>query len=245
MDIAVDLLSAFEQSDFMGKAIVVFLLCISGISWAIVIYKWFTFKLVKLEEAYFFKNYYKNPRERAEIFMNIVNYKTAPVAVIFQHVFSEYWLKKRKKLPMDISHFQTMIENQIERRIHSLQKHLIVLGTTANVSPLIGLFGTVWGILGVFQKLGLLGSAELVTLAPGISTALLTTIVGLFAAVPAVYFYNKFNRTVEDILVGTEIFSADLLNWLGQELGQKVPAKAKELQEEEGEENVEEEFSQS
>lgn len=223
MDIAVDLLSAFEQSDFMGKAIVVFLLIISGLSWAIVIYKWFTFKLVKLEEAFFFKNYYKEPEKRAEVFMNVVNYKTAPVAIIFQNVFADYWLKKRRNMKLEISHFKTAIENQIERRIHALQKHLIILGTTANVSPLIGLFGTVWGILGVFQKLGLLGSAELVTLAPGISTALLTTIVGLFTAVPAVYFYNKFNRVVEDVLVGTEIFGADLLNWLSSELDQEIP----------------------
>ncbi len=242
MDIAVDLLSAFDQSDFMGKAIVVFLLCVSGLSWAIVVYKWFTFKMVKLEESFFFRNYYKNPENRAEIFMNVVNYKTAPVAVIFQNIFSEYWLKKRRNIRMDIAHFQTAIENQIDRRINALQKHLIILATTANISPLIGLFGTVWGILGVFQKLGLLGSAELVTLAPGISTALLTTIVGLFAAVPAVYFYNKFNRTIEDILVGTETFGADLLNWLSRDLGQDVPGPV-ETHKEREDEDVEATFS--
>ena len=72
------------------------------------------------------------------------------------------------------------------------------LATTASITPFIGLFGTVWGIMSAFQRIGAQGSTSLGVVAPGIAEALIATAAGLFAAIPAVYFYNHFTNRVKD-----------------------------------------------
>lgn len=218
MNFSVDLLAAYEQSDIIGKLIIYLLLMVSGFSWVIIGLKWFQFKKLNREESLFYEDYYRHADQREDLFLNTLSYQSNPIAIIFQQTFADFWWKNHKKERVSIDYYQSRIENQIENLMNLQQRYMITLATTANISPLIGLFGTVWGILGVFQKLGLLGSAEIVTLAPGISTALLTTIVGLFAAVPAAFFYNRYNRMIQDLTVRTEIFSVNLLDWLAQEI---------------------------
>ncbi len=218
MNFSVDLVSAFQQSDILGKFIVILLLITSIISWCFIFYKWFFFKLCSKEGKNFYKNYYKEPQLRRELFLKSLKYAYHPIPLIYQRIFSDYEWKKDNGEKIDMNYFETEIDNLKEYYIHKLESYLIILATVANISPLIGLFGTVWGILGVFQKLGLLGSAEFVTLAPGISTALLTTVAGLFAAIPAVFFYNKFLKTIENISIETDNFCANLLLWIEKEI---------------------------
>ncbi len=84
-----------------------------------------------------------------------------------------------------------------EERLHSLKAYLGFLATVGNTAPFIGLFGTVWGIMNAFHRIGLKGSASLATVAPGIAEALIATAMGLFAAIPAVMAYNHFLRKGE------------------------------------------------
>ena len=101
-----------------------------------------------------------------------------------------------------------------------LERTLTFLATTASTTPFIGLFGTVWGIMNAFQGLSTAQSATIQAVAPGIAEALVTTAVGLLAAIPAVMAYNHFIRQVQVLTADMEGFSAELLSrvrWLIRE----------------------------
>jgi biopolymer transport protein TolQ len=93
-----------------------------------------------------------------------------------------------------------------------MESRLPWLATTGAVTPFVGLFGTVWGIIDAFQGLGNAGAATLRAVAPGISEALITTAAGLFAAIPAVYFYNHFTNRVKHFASDMDDFSLEFLN---------------------------------
>ena len=93
-----------------------------------------------------------------------------------------------------------------------LERRLPFLATTASITPFIGLFGTVIGIMIAFQRIGATGSTNLAVVAPGISEALVATAAGLFAAIPAVYFYNYFTSRVKDFSSTMDDFALEFLN---------------------------------
>jgi biopolymer transport protein TolQ len=93
-----------------------------------------------------------------------------------------------------------------------LEKGVPFLATTASIAPFIGLFGTVWGIMVAFTRIGAEGSTSLAVVAPGIAEALITTAAGLFAAVPAVYFYNGYTNQVKEFATEMDDFSLEFLN---------------------------------
>jgi len=92
-----------------------------------------------------------------------------------------------------------------------LEKRLTFLATTASIAPFIGLFGTVWGIMTSFQSIGNAGSTSLAVVGPGIADALIATAVGLFAAIPAVYFYNHFTHLLKQLATAMDDFSMEFL----------------------------------
>jgi len=93
-----------------------------------------------------------------------------------------------------------------------LEKRVTFLATIASVAPFIGLFGTVWGIMNAFLKIGASGATNLATVGPGISEALIATAIGLFAAIPAVLFYNHFTTQVKGFAAQMDDFSLEFLN---------------------------------
>ena len=99
-----------------------------------------------------------------------------------------------------------------------LKRYLTFLATTGSTAPFIGLFGTVWGIMRAFRSIGMTGSANLATVAPGIAEALIATAVGLFAAIPAVVAYNFLLQRVRVITAEMEHFSTDLINLIDRHL---------------------------
>jgi biopolymer transport protein TolQ len=96
--------------------------------------------------------------------------------------------------------------------VNKLESKLTLLATTASITPYIGLFGTVWGIMGAFQGIGQTGSTNLGVVAPGIADALIATAAGLFAAIPAVYFYNHLASRVKLLASEMDDFSLEFLN---------------------------------
>jgi len=93
-----------------------------------------------------------------------------------------------------------------------LEGRVTFLATIASAAPFIGLFGTVWGIMNAFNQIGLTGSTNLATVGPGIAEALIATAAGLFAAIPAVFFYNHFTTTVKYHGTAMDDFSLEFLN---------------------------------
>src|SRR3990167_3018590 len=104
-----------------------------------------------------------------------------------------------------------------------LERPLSILATVGSISPIIGLFGTVWGIMTAFQALGTAQQASNAMVAPGISEALMTTAIGLFAAIPAAIAYNRFNHQVTRLQTQYETFSSDLMNILHRQANAGAP----------------------
>ncbi|EKD44814.1 MAG: TolQ protein [uncultured bacterium] len=103
--------------------------------------------------------------------------------------------------------------------IDQLEQPLTLLSTIGSMSPYVGLFGTVWGIMTAFQALGTMQQASIAAVAPGISEALITTALGLFAAIPASIAYNRFTQQVTRLQNRTDMFSAELTNILQRASG--------------------------
>jgi biopolymer transport protein TolQ len=110
------------------------------------------------------------------------------------------WRKSTAKAPIDRSgtreRIAAVMESQIAEEADALSARLNFLATTGSVAPFVGLFGTVWGIMGSFFQIGAQQSASLAVVAPGIAEALFATAIGLFAAIPAVIAYNRFSNQV-------------------------------------------------
>ncbi|MGL4407836.1 protein TolQ [Zoogloea sp.] len=105
-----------------------------------------------------------------------------------------------------------------QREIDDLEAHLAFLASVGSVSPYVGLFGTVWGIMNAFRGLANVGAATLAHVAPGIAEALVATAIGLFAAIPAVIAYNRFSHDIDRIAIRFESFSEEFLNILQRQL---------------------------
>ncbi|HQH12394.1 MAG TPA: MotA/TolQ/ExbB proton channel family protein, partial [Candidatus Sumerlaeota bacterium] len=127
-----------------------------------------------------------------------------------------YQNEKGLSLDAKIANSKENVERAIEiaasKEIHRLEDKLGLLLGIANVSPLIGLFGTVWGILGAFQVVAKEGTAAVGSLAPGVSTALMTTVAGLIAAIPAVIAYAYFYSVVQDLERRMDAFGHEVSN---------------------------------
>jgi biopolymer transport protein TolQ len=133
---------------------------------------------------------------------------------IFESGFKEF-LKLRKKENLDsgdiLDGAQRAMNVAIDRELETFEARLPTLATVGSVSPYIGLFGTVWGIMNSFQSLGNVHQATLALVAPGIAEALVATAMGLFAAIPAVIAYNRFSSELDRIQGKYEIFVEEFL----------------------------------
>ncbi len=196
------------------------LLLFSVVSWAIIIYKWRVLNRAQKQSAKFLEIFWQS-KKLDVIFQECEDIHSSPICQLFRTGYTE--LKKLKR--DDISHSDTMhhalgsLENvnrslrrAITTQITYLESLVPFLATTGSTSPFIGLFGTVIGIMKSFHQIGVKGSANLATVAPGISEALIATAVGLGAAIPAVVAYNYFLSKIKVLDNEMETFSNDFLN---------------------------------
>ena len=105
-----------------------------------------------------------------------------------------------------------------QREVDELEAHLAFLASVGSVSPYVGLFGTVWGIMNAFRGLSNVSSATLAHVAPGIAEALVATAIGLFAAIPAVVAYNRFAHDIDRVSIRLESFMEEFSNILQRHL---------------------------
>jgi biopolymer transport protein TolQ len=110
-----------------------------------------------------------------------------------------------------------------QRELDTVESHLSFLASVGSVSPYVGLFGTVWGIMHAFTGLASLQQVTLATVAPGIAEALVATAIGLFAAIPAVVAYNRFARDIDRIAIKLETFIEEFSNILQRNVGAQQP----------------------
>ncbi len=195
------------------------LVTMSVVSWAIIFHKRKELIKVSADNAKFL-DFFWEAKSLDEIHRDLRKHKDSPLAEIFQSGYKELLKIVENKKDAKSSQFsvsqidniQRVLRNASDREINSLENKLNFLATTGSTGPFIGLFGTVWGIMGSFQKIGATGSANLAVVAPGISEALIATAIGLLAAIPAVVFYNHFSTKLNSIDMDLAQFQSDLLN---------------------------------
>ena len=129
------------------------------------------------------------------------------------------WEKSQKTDPKRLmERLAQVMSNSLTKEIEPLEGRISTLATIGSISPFVGLFGTVWGIVNSFRSIGAQKTTSLAVVAPHISEALFATALGLFAAIPAVMAYNRFSGDINKITRNTEIFMNDFLVLLSRKL---------------------------
>lgn len=140
-------------------------------------------------------------------------FRSAPLATVFDFGYSEVarQMTARQKIT-NMTALERTLQLGMSEEITRMERSMNWLATTASVSPFIGLFGTVWGIINAFEQLSLAGSTSMRAVGPGIAEALVATAMGLLAAIPAAIFYNYFGHVIKEIGARMEDFSLEFLN---------------------------------
>lgn len=204
----------------IAQAVLLLLVFFSVFSWAIIFKKYKTYSEVSRQSAEF-QEIFQDRASLSEIYAECERYPMSPLAGIFKHGYQE--LKHRVKAAQDDAGRKEVVVNSMDGLQRTLNKSamaemlameqsLTFLATTGSVTPFIGLFGTVVGIINAFQGLGAGGVTTIQAVAPGISEALLATAAGLFAAIPAVIAYNHFINRLKVLGAEMDDFIVEFLN---------------------------------
>jgi biopolymer transport protein TolQ len=198
------------------KIVLLILIFFSVFSWAIIFFKRKTLKSASSQSARFL-SIFRRSRNLQEVNEAVKTFKMSPLASLFQSGFKELTYLSRSNpqpslTPSRLEGLNRALIKASNKEISRLEKMMSFLATTGSVTPFIGLFGTVWGIMDSFHNIGLAKSAALETVAPGIAEALIATALGLFAAIPAVIAYNHFLGRIKVQITEMEDFTIEFLS---------------------------------
>ena len=227
----IDIIHMVLNASFMVQLVLLLLLTFSVISWTIIILK-FRYIRRAFKESAVFLDYFWKSRDFSEALSKAKTLEGSPVARLFRSGYTE--LKKTVQSGasqgsgqdisplgariMGIDNVKRALRRGITTETTRMTRMVPFLATTGNTTPFIGLFGTVWGIMGSFHGIGLRGSASLAVVAPGISEALVATAAGLAVAIPAVIAFNYFIHQIRTLESELDSFSADFLNIVERDL---------------------------
>src|SRR5271165_3525487 len=197
-----------ESSGLVAKAVLVILLIFSLASWTIIFSKWGLFRRARAQSNRFIRMFRKSERLN-DVAAVVEQFKPSPLVPVFEGAYDEL---RKQGYPVRVTSLQRATQIAASEELTRLESRLPWLATCGAVTPFIGLFGTVWGIIDAFHGLGTAGSATLRAVAPGISEALITTAAGLFAAIPAVIGYNIFTQNIREFGARMDDFSLELIN---------------------------------
>src|SRR5215467_15010666 len=218
----VDLVS---QTGFVAKTVLLLLLAFSILSWAIILSKWSLLRRARVPSGRFVRAFRKAQRLQ-DIAAVADQFRPSPLVGVFEGGYEEY---KRQASTTGMLRNLTAIQRGMQigasEEVTRLERNVPWLAITAAVTPFVGLFGTVWGIIDAFQGLGTAGAATLRAVAPGISEALITTAAGLAAAIPAVIAYNLIGSSIREFAARGDDFSLEMLNAVER---QQLPQAAAE-----------------
>jgi len=197
-------------ASLLVKLVMLVLLGASMASWALVFGKRCDLMQAK-RAAQQFEDQFWSSEDLTALFNRVSNQRAPADGTqrMFEAGFKEFArLRKKEGLPpeMVLEGSQRAMRIALSRELEALEGNLPMLATVGSVSPYIGLFGTVWGIMNSFRGLSSAHQATLAMVAPGISEALVATAMGLFAAIPAVIFYNRFSSEIDRLSSRYEIF---------------------------------------
>jgi biopolymer transport protein TolQ len=196
------------------------LVCFSVFSWTIIFSKWKVLRDARRADTRFLRAFRKANGLDA-VLVASEQFRPAPLVAVFDFGYEEVsrQVKLRGGLKNPLA-LERSLQLGISEELTRMERNLNWLATTASVSPFIGLFGTVLGIIRAFQDLGTQGSSSLRAVGPGISEALIATAVGLAAAIPAAIFYNHFGHVIREIGARMDDFSLEFLNLTDRSYGE-------------------------
>jgi biopolymer transport protein TolQ len=204
----------FSNMGGIAIGVLIILFVASLYSWTVILGKISIFSKATKESRRFLRAFRKATRLQ-EIAQLAADCKASPLAQVYEDVYEAY---KRQTggsgPPRNLVPLERSAQTAASEAVSALERRLTWLATIASVSPFVGLFGTVVGIIDAFSGLGSAGAATLRAVAPGISEALVTTAAGLFVAVPAVVAYNQFTARIRVFASAVDDFCRELLNSL-------------------------------
>ena len=196
----------------------------SIVSWAIIVFKWRRFKDIEDDEQRFLRAYELHPHEFDDLRIQAQDTEHSPSAIVFLGVMdriptsadlyeSDAGITRSAsdRFP-DRTYLEKVANHIVQNQVTQQEVYLPFLATTGNLTPFIGLLGTVLGIISAFTEIGVQGSASIAAVAPGVAEALVATAAGLFAAIPAVIAYNFFLTRIRKLIFRVEAFSIEFLN---------------------------------
>lgn len=213
MEADMSLLSLVTRASITVQLVMLILLAASVLSWIIIYFKYDLLKNARKDSMHFEDQFWSGIN-LADLYARVKRNTghECGMARIFIAGFAEY-IRAHKQASnnseMMLSSVQRGMKVALAREEERLDEHLSVLATIGSISPYIGLFGTVWGIMRSFIALGSVQHASLAMVAPGIAEALIATAMGLFAAIPAVIAYNRYVEKVDRLSIAYENFSEE------------------------------------
>lgn len=220
------LVFAFQESTASGKLILLLLFLASIFSWTVM---WTKFRMLRYaqNQKQNFMARFRSDRQPLSLYSERARFEGAPVFSVYRAGCKEltYQLlgatdvddtfRARLEIAPKISPAQMrVVSSAMERAVGEaalrLESQMIVLSTAVSGAPFLGLLGTVWGVMDTFSDVAKAGSANLAAMAPGVSAALITTVVGLLVAIPAMFGYNYLVTTLRGMIVELDNFAAEL-----------------------------------
>ena len=201
-------------------AVLLILLLFSVFSWTIIFAKWSTFRRARRTDARFLRAFRK-ANGLDSVVMASEQFRPSPLVAVFDFGYEEVTrqVKSRGTINNKVA-LERTLQLGTSEEIAKLERNMSWLATTASVSPFIGLFGTVLGIIRSFEQLQQAGSSSLRAVGPGISEALIATAVGLAAAIPAAIFYNVFGHAIKEIGTRMDDFAMEFMNMTERTYGE-------------------------
>ena len=217
------IVSLLLNASWVVQAVVLLLLTVSVISWAAIFRKVFALKRIQRLTEVFERDFWSGA-SLSELYLAATRnaHQGSPMERIFASGMREFQKLREKRIndaDTLLGGARRAMRASYQREIDALEVNLDFLGSVGSVSPYVGLFGTVWGIMHAFTGLAALTQVTLATVAPGITEALVATAIGLFAAIPAVIFYNRFTHDIDRAANQLETFMEEFSNILNRSVG--------------------------
>ena len=216
----VDFLDYVRHTQPVNIAVFILLFIFSVSSWTIIFSKWSTLRRARAANAKFLRAFRKANGLEA-VMVASEQFRPSPLVSVFDFGYTEI---NRQVQTRGGFNNKAALERSLQlgtnEELARLEHNLNWLATTASVSPFIGLFGTVLGIIRAFEMLGTSGGTSLASVGPGISEALFATAVGLFAAIPAAIFYNHFGHRLKELAARMDDFALEFINLAERSFGE-------------------------
>ena len=197
----------------VAKVVLLVLLAFSVISWAIILSKWSLLRRARVQSGRFVRAFRKAQRLQ-DVAMVAEQFKPSPLVAVFNGGFAEYRRQGGNPtgIVTNVLAVQRAMQIAASEEMSRFERNVSWLAITGAVTPFVGLFGTVWGLIAAFHGRGTAGAATLRAVAPGISEALITTAAGLVAAIPAVIAYNLIGGSIREFAARGDDFALEMLN---------------------------------